>query len=222
MLFMYNRKMNKLMIGQALLLGLILIFFGFIIVREKVPSLKAEDEEKAINSYFNDNYNKLDVLSSDLEYNKDDNSYSITYYDKDYKELNFIIKSINNKITDNYEDNFVKGKSIIEKCEKLVLEKYNEVFKNTNYKDIKIEFKTLDKYSDEEKKDILEENIYNTGYYSVSYYVKVDSLDEIYLNNLINSFNTIAEEFGLITNSYSVTFDNNGIIKIVKGGNFDE
>ena len=219
---MYNRKMNRLMIGQALLLGLILIFFGFIIVREKVPSLKAEDEEKAINSYFNDNYNKLDVLSSDLEYNKDDNSYSITYYDKDYKELNFIIKSINNKITDNYEDNFVKGKSIIEKCEKLVLEKYNEVFKNTNYKDIKIEFKTLDKYSDEEKKDILEENIYNTGYYSVSYYVKVDSLDEVYLNNLINSFNTIAEEFGLITNSYSVTFDNNGIIKIVKGGNFDE
>ena len=219
---MYNRKMNRLMIGQALLLGLILIFFGFIIVREKVPSLKAEDEEKAINSYFNDNYNKLDVLSSDLEYNKDDNSYSITYYDKDYKELNFTIKSINNKITDNYEDNFVKGKSIIEKCEKLVLEKYNEVFKNTNYKDIKIEFKTLDKYSDEEKKDILEENIYNTGYYSVSYYVKVDSLDEIYLNNLINSFNTIAEEFGLITNSYSVTFDNNGIIKIVKGGNFDE
>lgn len=219
---MYNRKMNRLMIGQALLLGLILIFFGFIIVREKVPSLKAEDEEKAINSYFNDNYNKLDVLSSDLEYNKDDNSYSITYYDKDYKELNFTIKSINNKITDNYEDNFVKGKSIIERCEKLVLEKYNEVFKNTNYKDIKIEFKTLDKYSDEEKKDILEENIYNTGYYSVSYYVKVDSLDEIYLNNLINSFNTIAEEFGLITNSYSVTFDNNGIIKIVKGGNFDE
>ena len=222
MLFMYNRKMNRLMIGQALLLGLILIFFGFIIVREKVPSLKAEDEEKAINSYFNDNYNKLDVLSSDLEYNKDDNSYSITYYDKDYKELNFTIKSINNKITDNYEDNFVKGKSIIEKCEKLVLEKYNEVFKNTNYKDIKIEFKTLDKYSDEEKKDILEENIYNTGYYSVSYYVKVDSLDEIYLNNLINSFNTIAEEFGLITNSYSVTFDNNGIIKIVEGGNFNE
>ena len=101
MLFMYNRKMNRLMIGQALLLGLILIFFGFIIVREKVPSLKAEDEEKAINSYFNDNYNKLDVLSSDLEYNKDDNSYSITYYDKDYKELNFTIKSINNKITDN-------------------------------------------------------------------------------------------------------------------------
>ena len=113
----------------------------------------------------------------------------------------------------------MKGKSIIEKCEKLVLEKYNEVFKNTNYKDIKIEFKTLDKYSDEEKKDILEENIYNTGYYSVSYYVKVDSLDEVYLNNLIDSFNSISLNNGLIANSYSVTFDYNGIIKLVEGGN---
>ena len=116
----------------------------------------------------------------------------------------------------------MKGKSIIERCEKLVLEKYNEAFKNTNYKDIKIEFKTLDKYSDEEKKDILEKNIYNTGYYSVSYYVKVDSLDDVYLNNLINSFNSIAASNGLNTNNYSVTFDNNGIIKLVEGGDFNE
>ena len=210
--------MNSLMIGQALLWGLIIIFFGIIVVREKVPSLKAEDEEKAINSYFNDNYNKLDVLSSDLEYRKDDNSYSITYYDKNYTDLNFTIKSINNKITDNYEENYLKGKDVIEKSEKEVLDKYNEVFKNTNYQNIKIEFKDLDKYSKAEEIDILEGNIYNTGYYSVSYYVKVDSLDDVYLNNLINSFNSIAASNGLSTNNYSVTFDNNGIIKIVEGG----
>ena len=219
---MYNHKMNRLMLGQALLLGVIIVFFGFIIVREKVPSLKAEDEEEAINNYYKDNYSELDVKKGKFIYNKKDNSYSITYYDKDYEELNFTIKSINNKITDNYEDNYVKGKKIIENSEKLVLEKYNEVFKNTNYKDITIEFKNLDKYNDDEKKDILDENIYNTAYYSVSYYVKVDSLDEVYLNNLINSFKAIANENGLITNSYSVTFDNNGIIKIVKGGNFNE
>ena len=219
---MYNHKMNRLMLGQALLLGVIIVFFGFIIVREKVPSLKAEDEEEAINNYYKDNYSELDVKKGKFIYNKKDNSYSITYYDKDYEELNFTIKSINNKITDNYEDNYVKGKKIIENSEKLVLEKYNEVFKNTNYKDITIEFKNLDKYNDDEKKDILDENIYNTAYYSVSYYVKVDSLDEVYLNNLISSFKAIANENGLITNSYSVTFDNNGIIKIVKGGNFNE
>ena len=219
---MYNHKMNRLMLGQALLLGVIIVFFGFIIVREKVPSLKAEDEKEAINNYYKENYSELDVKKGKFIYNKKDNSYSITYYDKDYEELNFTIKSINNKITDNYEDNYVKGKKIIENSEKLVLEKYNEVFKNTNYKDITIEFKNLDKYNDDEKKDILDENIYNTAYYSVSYYVKVDSLDEVYLNNLISSFKAIANENGLITNSYSVTFDNNGIIKIVKEGEFYE
>ncbi len=217
-----RKKMNSLMLGQALLFGIIIVFFGFIIVREKVPSLKSKTTEEDINAYYEENYGNLDVRPGDFVYNEDDNSYSITYYDKDYKDLNFTITSTNNKITDNYEDNFVKGKSVIEKSADLVLEKYNEVFKNTNYQNIKVEFKDLNKYNDAEVIDILEGNIYNTGYYSVSYYVKVDSLDDIYLNNLINSFNTIALNNGLVTSNYSVTFDNNGIIRIVEGGNFNE
>ncbi len=222
MVFMYNKKMNKLMIGQALLFGLIIIFFGIIIVREKVPSLKVKNVTRDINNYYEENYSTLNVRVGDLKYNEEDNSYSITYYDRDYNDLNFTIKSINNKITDNYEENYVKGKKVIEKCEDLVLEKYNEVFKNTNYQNIKISFKDLNRYNDAEVIDILEGNIYNTGLYSVSYYVKVDSLDDIYLSNLINSFNSISTSNGLSTNNYSVTFDNNGIIKLVEGGNFNE
>ena len=222
MVFMYNKKMNKLMIGQALLFGLIIIFFGIIIVREKVPSLKVKNVTRAIDNYYEENYSTLNVRAGDLKYNEEDNSYSITYYDRDYNDLNFTIKSINNKITDNYEENYVKGKKVIEKCEDLVLEKYNEVFKNANYQNIKISFKDLNRYNDAEVIDILEGNIYNTGLYSVSYYVKVDSLDDIYLSNLINSFNSISTSNGLSTNNYSVTFDNNGIIKLVEGGNFNE
>ncbi len=222
MVFMYNKKMNKLMIGQALLFGLIIIFFGIIIVREKVPSLKVKNVTRDINNYYEEKYSTLNVRVGDLKYNEEDNSYSITYYDRDYNDLNFTIKSINNKINDNYEENYVKGKKVIEKCEDLVLEKYNEVFKNTNYQNIKISFKDLNRYNDAEVIDILEGNIYNTGLYSVSYYVKVDSLDDIYLSNLINSFNSISTSNGLSTNNYSVTFDNNGIIKLVEGGNFNE
>lgn len=222
MVFMYNKKMNRLMIGQALLFGLVIIFFGIIIVNEKVPSLKSKNVEEDINLYYEDNYHDLDVSKGDLKYNKDDNSFSITYYDKNYKELNFAITYTNNKITDNYKENYVKGKDVLKRASKDVLDKYKDIFSNTNYEKIKVEFKDLDEYSKAEAIDILEGNIYNTGYYSVSYYVKVDSLDEVYLNNLINSFNTIAADNGLVTNNYSVTFDNNGIIKIVEGGNFNE
>ena len=214
--------MNSLMLGQALLFGLVIIFFGIIIVREKVPSIKSKTVEEDINTYYEENYKDLDVSRGDLKYNKDDNSYSITYYNKDYEELNFTITSLNNKITDNYKENYVKGKEVLNNASKEVLDKYKEIFKNTNFQNIKIEFKDLDKYSKAEAIDILEGNIYNTGYYSVSYYVKVDSLDELYLNNLINSFNSIALSNGLNTNNYSVTFDNNGIIKIVEGGDFNE
>ena len=214
--------MNSLMLGQAMLFGIIIIFFGIIIVREKVPSIKSKTVEEDINTYYEENYKGLDVSRGDLKYNKDDNSYSITYYNKDYEELNFTITSLNNKITDNYKDNYVKGKEVLRNASKEVLDKYKEIFKNTNFQNIKIEFKDLDKYSKAEAIDILEGNIYNTGYYSVSYYVKVDSLDDVYLNNLINSFNSIALSNGLNTNNYSVTFDNNGIIKIVEGGDFNE
>ena len=219
---MYNKKMNRLMIGQALLFGIIIVFFGIIVVNEKMPSLKVKNVTRDINNYYEEKYSTLDVRSGDLKYNEEDNSYSITYYDRDYNDLNFTIKSTNNKITDNYEENYVKGKNVIEKCEDLVLEKYNEVFKNTNYQNIKVDFKDLDQYSDAEVVDILEGNIYNTGLYSVSYYVKVDSLDDVYLSNLVNSFNSISTSNGLSTNNYSVTFDNNGIIKLVEGGNFNE
>lgn len=214
--------MNSLMLGQALLFGLVIIFFGIIIVREKVPSIKSKTVEEDINTYYEENYKGLDVSCGDLKYSKDDNSYSITYYNKDYEELNFTITSLNNKITDNYKENYVKGKEVLKNASKEVLDKYKEIFKNTNFQNIKVEFKDLDKYSKAEAIDILEGNIYNTGYYSVSYYVKVDSLDDVYLNNLINSFNSIALSNGLNTNNYSVTFDNNGIIKIVEGGDFNE
>ena len=214
--------MNSLMLGQAMLFGIIIIFFGIIIVREKVPTLKSKTVEEDINTYYEENYKDLDVSRGDLKYNKDDNSYSITYYNKDYEELNFTITSLNNKMTDNYKENYVKGKEVLNNASKEVLDKYKEIFKNTNFQNIKIEFKDLDKYSKAEAIDILEGNIYNTGYYSVSYYVKVDSLDDVYLNNLINSFNSIALSNGLNTNNYSVTFDNNGIIKIVEGGDFNE
>ena len=219
---MYNKKMNKLMIGQALLFALIIIFFGFIVVREKVPLLKEKNVLEEITNYFKENYSDLDVVKKDLLYNSDDNSYSITYYDEDYPLLNFTIKCINNKITDNYKENYIKGKEVLKKASKKVLDKYEEIFKDTNFQRIKVEFKNLNKYDDIEKKDILDDNIYNTGYYSVSYYVKVDSLDEVYLNNLIDSFNLISLNNGLVANSYSATFDNDGIIKIVKGGEVNE
>ena len=93
------------MLGQAMLFGIIIIFFGFIIVREKVPSIKSKTVEEDINTYYEENYKGLDVSRGDLKYNKDDNSYSITYYNTDYGELKFATTSINNKITDNKKEN---------------------------------------------------------------------------------------------------------------------
>ncbi len=213
---MGRKGRNGLILGQAFIFGIILVFCGIIIINEKVPSLDAKNEEKKINNYFLKNYINLDVKKGKFKYNKEDGSYSITYYDRDHDNLNFTITSLNNKISDNYKENFVEGKDIINKSTKKVLKEYENIFENTNYEKIRIKFKTLNKYTKDERENILVDNIYDTGYYSVSYYVKVDSLDEVYLNNLINSFKEIASTNGLIASNYSITFDNNGIIKLVE------
>ncbi len=207
-------KVNGLLLGQALLFGIIIVFGGIIIAREKIPYLDSKSEKKKINVYFQDNFNNLEVNKGEFKYNRNNNSYSITYYDKNYEKLNFTITSKNNRISDNYKENFVKGKEVIEYSSSLVLTKYNEVFKDTNYKNIEIFFNDLNEYNDAEKIDILENNIYNTLYYGISCDVKVDNLDTIYLNYLINNFIYIAKNNNLIANSYSFTFNNNGIIKI--------
>lgn len=209
-------KRNILLFGQAFLLGVILVFGGITVVNEKFSSIKSKDVKEKMNNYYEEKFKDLDVLKGKFKYNKDTNSYSITYYNKEYEKLNFTITSKNNKISDNYIENYVKGKDVIEEVTSLVSSRYKEVFKDTNYEKIKVSFKNLNQYNDAEKIDILDGNVFNNAYYSVSYYVKVDSLDKSYLNNLINSFITISKNNGLVANSYSITFDNNGIIKLVK------
>lgn len=209
-------KRNILLFGQAFLLGVILVFGGITVVNEKFSSIKSKDVKEKMNNYYEEKFKDLDVLKGKFKYNKDTNSYSITYYNKEYEKLNFTITSKNNKISVNYKENYVKGKDVIEEVTSLVSSRYKEVFKDTNYEKIKVSFKNLNQYNDAEKIDILDGNVFNNAYYSVSYYVKVDSLDKSYLNNLINSFITISKNNGLVANSYSITFDNNGIIKLVK------
>ena len=79
--------MNKLMIGQAILFALIIIFFGFIVVREKVPRLKEKSVEEDINSYYEENYSDLEVSRDKLKYNEDDNKDTLLVN-------NFVIKDI--------------------------------------------------------------------------------------------------------------------------------
>ena len=64
---MNKSKINSLIIGQALLFGIIIIFFGIIIVKEKIPNLKSRNVEEDINTYYKENYNNLVLTKGNLK-----------------------------------------------------------------------------------------------------------------------------------------------------------
>ena len=207
---------NKLIIAQALLFALVIIFIGLIVINEKLPLLKEEQIKNKITNYYNQKYHNNDVTAGKLIYNQEEKSYSITYTNNKYNNLSFTITYHQNQITDNYETNYLKGKEIINKAEEKVKEKYEEALKNTYYKKITVTFDTLNSYEEKTKIDILNDNIYDTSYYDISFYIEVPTLDETYLNNLIQSFMEIEKNNNLKANNYNITLNNNGIIKLIK------
>lgn len=207
---------NKLIIAQALLFALVIIFIGLIVINEKLPVLKEEQIKNKITNYYNQKYHNNDVTAGKLIYNQEEKSYSITYTNNKYNNLSFTITYHQNQITDNYETNYLKGKEIINKAEEKVKEKYEEALKNTYYKKITVTFDTLNSYEEKTKIDILNDNIYDTSYYDISFYIEVPTLDETYLNNLIQSFMEIEKNNNLKANNYNITLNNNGIIKLIK------
>ena len=207
---------NKLIIAQALLFALVIIFVGLIVINEKLPTLKEEQIESKITDYYNENYRSNDITAGKLIYNQEEKSYSITYTNNEYNNLTFTITYHQNEITDNYETNYLKGEQIINEAEEKVKEKYEEALKNTYYKKITVTFNTLDTYEEKAKIDILNDNIYDTSYYDISFYIEVPTLDKTYLDNLIQSFIEIEKNNNLKANNYNITLNNNGIIKMVK------
>ena len=129
--------MNKLVIEEALLFEIIIIFFGFIIVNEKIPNFKYKNEEDKITKYYQDNYSDLEVQEGEFTYNSEDKSYSITYYDKDYKDLNFTIKSLNNKIKslqESLDSKNSKDNTLVESLKtELTNLKHDSQIKNSQY-----------------------------------------------------------------------------------------
>ena len=59
---------NKLIIAQALLFALVIIFVGLIIINEKLPTLKEEQIESKITDYYNENYRSNDITAGKIIY----------------------------------------------------------------------------------------------------------------------------------------------------------
>ena len=145
------KQAHKLMIGQAIFTFIIILLFGFIIIHEQGNIFLRGNIKKQIEDYAQENFANHDLQASDLAYHFDNNSYSITYTDQTYPELSFQVSYKKKKIIDTYQQDYIEGKSVLEKRQKQLQEEWDKVFASTIYQVCTLSFAPLNQYSEDQQ-----------------------------------------------------------------------
>lgn len=210
---------NKLIIGRALFTLFIIVAFGLIIMNEKGPEIFSFKVEEKINEYIDSNYSNLNIMKSSLSYKN--NTFTMKIKNKKNNHLSFKINYHNKKITDTYQNDYLKGNSLFsylnQKLEKEIQEKTKEtvVVKETT---------TLDQYSSTIKDKLLrEENLLELKYYYIKKELLVDHFEEETISNEIESFLKKMNHNKITPKYYKIIItDKNDLTKSIEINNITE
>lgn len=187
---MKERKI--LTIQMAIFFLIIFVFFGSIVVTEKLYPLRIPKVQNKITNYINKEYKDIlgEIEINETEYKE--LKYQTKIANKNNSNYYFYVYYQNKNITNTYEEDYLKGKSIINYQEKII-EKNIEKKTKKKYK-VNID-NSLDNFTD----DIKEKFINTTTPEKISVYnveatlnIKDYNSDSIYssINSFIISFDT--------------------------------
>ena len=145
---------KQLILGQAFLLLVILLFALFLFFQVKGNPFLYGKAKKALEDYYNSYYADLDLVKKELSYQKEDKSYTITYEDKEEELLNFTLVYQDGKVSSNYQENYVEGKELLEERAKVIQDEAEKISQNTIYEVDSIVFDSFDLYSKSEQEEI--------------------------------------------------------------------
>lgn len=146
------KERNKLTLQMSLLFFVIFVFFGVVVVNEKLSPLKIPKVTEKINVYINDKYKDIlnDVNINEVEYKE--MKYQTKIVSKKNDNYYFYIFYENKKITDTYKKDYLEGQSILEYQKEKIIENIKNKTKTTYNITMS---KTLDKYTDNIKEKII-------------------------------------------------------------------
>lgn len=154
---------NRLILGQAILLFVVIFSFGLIVVNEKATDIFSPRVQKKIDAYISDNYAGASskFIESNIKYNN--GTFSMKISSTENPDLYFNITYNNGHIKDTYKKDYKEGRTLLNKLESNM---NNKLYNMTNVKYKSHFTKSLDKYSDINKEKIIDEdNILNLNIY---------------------------------------------------------
>lgn len=198
------KEQKKLTIGMAIFSFTVFVAFGVIILNEKTAPYYATRINTKFNEYLNTNYTNIvnELATGKTTYKNTEYKLKIT--SKKNKNLYFYVKYSNRKITDTYKEDYLEGKTLLNKIsndiEKELQKKYNKNFK--------INFLTTLNELNEQKKEIIinEENVTSLPIYSLETEIDTTWTIESIQNEITLFHNNLIDE-NINPNSYILTIN---------------
>ena len=187
------KKEKNLLLARNIFTFSIVIIFTIIIVSEKKETIMIPKIEKKINQYIEENYSKEDLQQSKVIYKND--KYRMKVSSKKNKNRYFYVYYFKKNITDTYQEDYIKGKTILTNIEKKLQKEIKEKTNKTPIIEINT---TLDQFTDSVAERILEEeNLLELKIYTIK--------DEL----IIEKWNT--KEITLEIENYISTYNKENI-----------
>ena len=199
-------KYKKLNIARGVFAFIIFVAFGIIVCTEKGGDLLIPKVKEKLNEYITTNYTSIvnDTIQDEITYK--DKTFTMKIYDKTNKNHYFYITYDNGKITDTYQEDYIKGKSLLNEL-KNTLEK--EIYNKT-----KIEAKvnilsSLDEYTSRVQNLILkEDNLEGLKFYTLSINIDLRTWDEVSASKEITDMLNTFIKYNINPKSYIITINN--------------
>lgn len=208
------QKKSNLILAQATLMFITIVVFGIIITFEKGNIFLKKYIQKKIDNYYQEYYQKDDLKKSDLIYDKNNQTYYITYSNKINKDHNFKITYHKNKITSTYDNDYIKGKQILKKRSNKIQKEWKKTLQDTIYQSCNILFYDLDKYQKKSQEQILKSNnLKESGLYQIECQIDTYDHSDKKTNELFKTLDTITTSNNFLPKSYTLILRDDGIIK---------
>lgn len=157
------KQEKKLILQMAIFFLIIFISLGTIVINEKRTSIFLPKIESSITAYLEKKYNNLELVKEKTKY--ENNTYTMKLKNPKNENHYFTIIYKNKEITDTYEEDYLKGKTLLSHLNKII---ENKILKETNINTTITINNTFDNFSDKVKEKLLiEENIESLKIYTL-------------------------------------------------------
>lgn len=198
------KKQLKLTLSMALLFLITFVSFGTIIINEKKEELFMPHIKNKLINYLEKTYKEQANLTTNISYNKD--KFILKVISEENKNYYFNIYYKDKKITDSYEEDYIKGNTYFKYLEKKLQKDIN---KNLDIKTTIDIATTLDSMTSKIRKNVLiDEDIKSLKIYTLSSELIIEEWNTQSITNDITTFINKLEKEDIKPNSYILTITN--------------